>query len=181
MNGSPLNPCLVNGSSSERQFYEWEPLESPFCEWKLLQTPIFINGNHLNPCFLNGGSSEPHFSERDPLQTPIFASRTPSKPPFLSNKAPNFYPSPPPRPPQDGRLLQEFNKIEPPLIFECNQACTCWRSCKNRVVQSGIKSAQIAFFRPKTPPFPPPSPQIPQLCPQSHPPAPKSHPSAPKH
>lgn len=40
---------------------------------------------------------------------------------------------------QDGRLLQEFNKIEPPLIFECNQACSCWRNCKNRVVQSGIK------------------------------------------
>lgn len=32
---------------------------------------------------------------------------------------------------KDGRLLQEFNKIEPPLIFECN--------CKNQVVQSGIK------------------------------------------
>lgn len=45
----------------------------------------------------------------------------------------------PPSTPQDGRLLQEFNKIEPPLIFECNQACSCWRSCKNRVVQSGIK------------------------------------------
>lgn len=41
--------------------------------------------------------------------------------------------------PKDGRLLQEFNKIEPPLIFECNQACSCWRNCKNRVVQSGIK------------------------------------------
>ncbi|XP_056370503.1 histone-lysine N-methyltransferase EHMT2-like [Oenanthe melanoleuca] len=40
---------------------------------------------------------------------------------------------------KDGRLLQEFNKIEPPPIFEYNQACTCWRSCKNRVVQSGIK------------------------------------------
>ncbi|KAK2101503.1 Histone-lysine N-methyltransferase ehmt2 [Saguinus oedipus] len=40
---------------------------------------------------------------------------------------------------KDGRLLQEFNKIEPPLIFECNQACSCWRDCKNRVVQSGIK------------------------------------------
>ncbi|XP_068106377.1 histone-lysine N-methyltransferase EHMT2 isoform X2 [Hyperolius riggenbachi] len=40
---------------------------------------------------------------------------------------------------KDGRLLQEFNKIEPPLIFECNQACACWQTCKNRVVQSGIK------------------------------------------
>ncbi|TRZ05673.1 hypothetical protein HGM15179_021434, partial [Zosterops borbonicus] len=47
---------------------------------------------------------------------------------------------------QDGRLLQEFNKIEPPLIFECNQACTCWRSCKNRVVQSGIK-VRLQLYR----------------------------------
>ncbi|XP_029441726.1 histone-lysine N-methyltransferase EHMT2 [Rhinatrema bivittatum] len=47
---------------------------------------------------------------------------------------------------RDGRLLQEFNKIEPPLIFECNQACTCWRSCKNRVVQSGIK-VRLQLYR----------------------------------
>lgn len=47
---------------------------------------------------------------------------------------------------KDGRLLQEFNKIEPPLIFECNQACTCWRSCKNRVVQSGIK-VRLQLYR----------------------------------
>ncbi|KAM6184465.1 LOW QUALITY PROTEIN: histone-lysine N-methyltransferase EHMT2-like [Sarcoramphus papa] len=46
---------------------------------------------------------------------------------------------------KDGRLLQEFNKIEP-LIFECNQACTCWRSCKNRVVQSGIK-VRLQLYR----------------------------------
>uniref|UniRef100_A0A6P8PBB8 [histone H3]-lysine(9) N-methyltransferase n=1 Tax=Geotrypetes seraphini TaxID=260995 RepID=A0A6P8PBB8_GEOSA len=47
---------------------------------------------------------------------------------------------------RDGRLLQEFNKIEPPLIFECNQACTCWRTCKNRVVQSGIK-VRLQLYR----------------------------------
>uniref|UniRef100_A0A8C7ES90 Euchromatic histone lysine methyltransferase 2 n=1 Tax=Neovison vison TaxID=452646 RepID=A0A8C7ES90_NEOVI len=47
---------------------------------------------------------------------------------------------------KDGRLLQEFNKIEPPLIFECNQACSCWRNCKNRVVQSGIK-VRLQLYR----------------------------------
>ncbi|XP_017597925.1 PREDICTED: histone-lysine N-methyltransferase EHMT2-like, partial [Corvus brachyrhynchos] len=60
-----------------------------------------------------------------------------------------FFTSPSPHPSpllQDGRLLQEFNKIEPPLIFECNQACTCWRSCKNRVVQSGIK-VRLQLYR----------------------------------
>ncbi|XP_072344384.1 histone-lysine N-methyltransferase EHMT1-like isoform X9 [Scyliorhinus torazame] len=40
---------------------------------------------------------------------------------------------------QDGRLLPEFNMLEPPLIFECNHACGCWRTCKNRVVQNGIR------------------------------------------
>ncbi|XP_075042642.1 histone-lysine N-methyltransferase EHMT2 isoform X2 [Mixophyes fleayi] len=47
---------------------------------------------------------------------------------------------------KDGRLLQEFNKIEPPLIFECNQACACWQTCKNRVVQSGIK-VRLQLYR----------------------------------
>ncbi|XP_059571218.1 histone-lysine N-methyltransferase EHMT2 [Alligator mississippiensis] len=47
---------------------------------------------------------------------------------------------------KDGRLLQEFNKIEPPLIFECNQACACWRTCKNRVVQSGIR-VRLQLYR----------------------------------
>ncbi|OCT67868.1 histone-lysine N-methyltransferase EHMT2 isoform X2 [Xenopus laevis] len=47
---------------------------------------------------------------------------------------------------KDGRLLQEFNKIEPPLIFECNQACSCWQTCKNRVVQSGIK-VRLQLYR----------------------------------
>lgn len=41
--------------------------------------------------------------------------------------------------PQDGRLLPEFNMAEPPLIFECNHACSCWRNCRNRVVQNGLR------------------------------------------
>ncbi|KAJ8267432.1 hypothetical protein COCON_G00126040 [Conger conger] len=47
---------------------------------------------------------------------------------------------------KDRRLLQEFNKIEPPLIFECNLACSCYRSCKNRVVQAGIK-VRLQLYR----------------------------------
>ncbi|XP_029976356.1 histone-lysine N-methyltransferase EHMT2 isoform X2 [Salarias fasciatus] len=47
---------------------------------------------------------------------------------------------------KDQRLLQEFNKIEPPLIFECNMACSCYRSCKNRVVQAGIK-VRLQLYR----------------------------------
>uniref|UniRef100_H3CE01 Euchromatic histone-lysine N-methyltransferase 2 n=1 Tax=Tetraodon nigroviridis TaxID=99883 RepID=H3CE01_TETNG len=47
---------------------------------------------------------------------------------------------------KDQRLLQEFNKIEPPLIFECNMACSCHRACKNRVVQSGIK-VRLQLYR----------------------------------
>ncbi|MEQ2179714.1 hypothetical protein GOODEAATRI_028003, partial [Goodea atripinnis] len=46
----------------------------------------------------------------------------------------------------DQRLLQEFNKIEPPLIFECNMACSCYRTCKNRVVQAGIK-VRLQLYR----------------------------------
>uniref|UniRef100_A0A8C9RZ28 Euchromatic histone-lysine N-methyltransferase 2 n=1 Tax=Scleropages formosus TaxID=113540 RepID=A0A8C9RZ28_SCLFO len=47
---------------------------------------------------------------------------------------------------KDRRLLQEFNKIEPPLIFECNLACSCYRTCKNRVVQEGIK-VRLQLYR----------------------------------
>ncbi|XP_032905138.1 histone-lysine N-methyltransferase EHMT1 isoform X3 [Amblyraja radiata] len=46
---------------------------------------------------------------------------------------------------QDGRLLPEFNMLEPPLIFECNHACGCWRTCKNRVVQNGIRVRLQAY------------------------------------
>ncbi|TRY82244.1 hypothetical protein DNTS_009361 [Danionella cerebrum] len=47
---------------------------------------------------------------------------------------------------KDQRLLQEFNKIEPPLIFECNMACSCYKTCKNRVVQAGIK-VRLQLYR----------------------------------
>ncbi|XP_058158809.1 histone-lysine N-methyltransferase EHMT1 isoform X18 [Dasypus novemcinctus] len=47
---------------------------------------------------------------------------------------------------QDGRLLPEFNMAEPPLIFECNHACSCWRSCRNRVVQNGLR-ARLQLYR----------------------------------
>ncbi|XP_010767949.1 histone-lysine N-methyltransferase EHMT1 [Notothenia coriiceps] len=45
-----------------------------------------------------------------------------------------------------GRLLPEFCREEPPLIFECNHACSCWRTCKNRVVQNGIRT-RLQLFR----------------------------------
>lgn len=39
-----------------------------------------------------------------------------------------------------GKLLPEFNFEDPPMIFECNQTCECNAlSCKNRVVQRGLK------------------------------------------
>ena len=40
--------------------------------------------------------------------------------------------------PQMGRLLEEVNLVDPPLVFECNRACRCWVNCNNRVVQNGI-------------------------------------------
>nr|XP_057920138.1 histone-lysine N-methyltransferase EHMT1 [Doryrhamphus excisus] len=45
-----------------------------------------------------------------------------------------------------GCLLPEFSREEPPLIFECNHACSCWRTCKNRVVQNGL-STKLQLFR----------------------------------
>ncbi|XP_071980981.1 histone-lysine N-methyltransferase EHMT1 isoform X2 [Engystomops pustulosus] len=49
---------------------------------------------------------------------------------------------------KSGRLLPEFNMVEPPLIFECNHACSCWRNCRNRVVQNGLK-VRLQLFRTK--------------------------------
>uniref|UniRef100_A0A8D0BPL4 [histone H3]-lysine(9) N-methyltransferase n=1 Tax=Salvator merianae TaxID=96440 RepID=A0A8D0BPL4_SALMN len=49
---------------------------------------------------------------------------------------------------KEGRLLPEFNTAEPPLIFECNHACSCWRTCRNRVVQNGLR-ARLQLFRTK--------------------------------
>ncbi|XP_044029191.1 histone-lysine N-methyltransferase EHMT1 isoform X2 [Siniperca chuatsi] len=45
-----------------------------------------------------------------------------------------------------GRLLPEFCREEPPLIFECNHACSCWRTCRNRVVQNGLRT-RLQLFR----------------------------------
>uniref|UniRef100_A0A0A9Z5B7 Histone-lysine N-methyltransferase EHMT1 n=4 Tax=Lygus hesperus TaxID=30085 RepID=A0A0A9Z5B7_LYGHE len=40
-----------------------------------------------------------------------------------------------------GKLLPEFNFEDPPMLFECNPACGCnVLTCKNRVVQKGLKS-----------------------------------------
>ncbi|KAM4696988.1 histone-lysine N-methyltransferase EHMT1 [Rhinophrynus dorsalis] len=50
---------------------------------------------------------------------------------------------------KEGRLLPEFNMVEPPLIFECNHACSCWRDCRNRVVQNGLK-VRLQLFRTKS-------------------------------
>uniref|UniRef100_A0A8C8FJX5 Histone-lysine N-methyltransferase EHMT1-like n=1 Tax=Oncorhynchus tshawytscha TaxID=74940 RepID=A0A8C8FJX5_ONCTS len=47
---------------------------------------------------------------------------------------------------KNGRLLPEFYCEEPPLIFECNHACSCWRTCKNRVVQNGLR-VRLQLFR----------------------------------
>ncbi|CAL8279501.1 unnamed protein product [Merluccius merluccius] len=48
-----------------------------------------------------------------------------------------------------GRLLPEFCMEEPPLIFECNHACSCRRTCKNRVVQNGLRTRLQLFRTPK--------------------------------
>ncbi|KAL8562887.1 hypothetical protein ACOMHN_004579 [Nucella lapillus] len=45
-----------------------------------------------------------------------------------------------------GRLLEDFNMLDPPLIFECNRACRCWVNCNNRVVQNGI-TVRMQVFR----------------------------------
>ena len=50
---------------------------------------------------------------------------------------------------QEGHLLPEFNFHEPPMIFECGRACYCWRNCRNRVVQNGIKTHLVLFRTPK--------------------------------
>ncbi|PWA18366.1 hypothetical protein CCH79_00009981 [Gambusia affinis] len=40
---------------------------------------------------------------------------------------------------QEGRLPLDFCQWEPPVLFECNHACSCWRTCRNRVVQNGLR------------------------------------------
>lgn len=45
-----------------------------------------------------------------------------------------------------GRLVEEINLLEPPLLFECNRACRCLINCNNRVVQNGI-TCRLQMFR----------------------------------
>ncbi|XP_021933678.1 histone-lysine N-methyltransferase EHMT2 isoform X2 [Zootermopsis nevadensis] len=48
-----------------------------------------------------------------------------------------------------GRLLPDFNYADPPMLFECNQGCSCNRvTCNNRVVQHGL-TARFQLFRTK--------------------------------
>ncbi|CAL1615271.1 unnamed protein product [Knipowitschia caucasica] len=39
----------------------------------------------------------------------------------------------------EGRLPLDFCQREPQVLYECNHACSCWRSCRNRVVQNGLR------------------------------------------
>ncbi|KAG8192003.1 hypothetical protein JTE90_001738 [Oedothorax gibbosus] len=40
---------------------------------------------------------------------------------------------------KDGLLLPHFNIADPPMLFECNRACSCWSlNCRNRVLQNGM-------------------------------------------
>ncbi|XP_039515107.1 histone-lysine N-methyltransferase EHMT1a isoform X3 [Pimephales promelas] len=47
---------------------------------------------------------------------------------------------------KDGRLLKEFSRNDPPFLFECNHACSCWRTCRNRVIQNGLR-VRLQVFR----------------------------------
>ncbi|XP_070759756.1 histone-lysine N-methyltransferase EHMT1a [Enoplosus armatus] len=46
----------------------------------------------------------------------------------------------------EGRLPLDFCQREPPVLFECNHACSCWKTCRNRVVQNGLR-ARLQLFR----------------------------------
>lgn len=47
---------------------------------------------------------------------------------------------------REGKLIDEFNLHDPPMIFECNRSCACWKSCYNRVVQFGVRT-RLQVFR----------------------------------
>ncbi|XP_043275266.1 histone-lysine N-methyltransferase EHMT2 [Venturia canescens] len=48
---------------------------------------------------------------------------------------------------EEGKLIPEFNYTDPPMLFECNQACDCNRiTCNNRVVQHGL-TQRFQLFR----------------------------------
>ncbi|XP_013879446.1 histone-lysine N-methyltransferase EHMT1 [Austrofundulus limnaeus] len=46
----------------------------------------------------------------------------------------------------EGRLPLDFCHWETPVLFECNHACSCWRTCRNRVVQNGLR-VRLQLFR----------------------------------
>lgn len=46
----------------------------------------------------------------------------------------------------DGRLPLDFCQREPLVLFECNHACSCWRTCRNRVVQNGLR-VRLQLYR----------------------------------
>ncbi|KAM6931235.1 histone-lysine N-methyltransferase EHMT1-like [Xenentodon cancila] len=46
----------------------------------------------------------------------------------------------------EGQLSLDFCQWEPPVLFECNHACSCWRTCRNRVVQNGLR-VRLQVFR----------------------------------
>ncbi|TMS03333.1 Histone-lysine N-methyltransferase EHMT1 [Larimichthys crocea] len=46
----------------------------------------------------------------------------------------------------EGRLPLDFCQREPPVLFECNHACSCWRNCRNRVVQNGLR-VRLQLFK----------------------------------
>uniref|UniRef100_A0A8C5F5Y6 Euchromatic histone-lysine N-methyltransferase 1a n=1 Tax=Gadus morhua TaxID=8049 RepID=A0A8C5F5Y6_GADMO len=46
----------------------------------------------------------------------------------------------------NGRLPLDASQREPPVLFECNQACSCWRTCRNRVVQNGLR-VRLQLYR----------------------------------
>ncbi|TKS78009.1 Histone-lysine N-methyltransferase EHMT1 [Collichthys lucidus] len=46
----------------------------------------------------------------------------------------------------EGRLPLDFCQREPPVLFECNHACSCWRTCRNRVVQNGLR-VRLQLFK----------------------------------
>ncbi|KAJ3604307.1 hypothetical protein NHX12_029048 [Muraenolepis orangiensis] len=45
----------------------------------------------------------------------------------------------------EGRLPLDAS-LEPPVLFECNHACSCWRTCRNRVVQNGLR-VRLQLYR----------------------------------
>ncbi|KFM59010.1 Histone-lysine N-methyltransferase EHMT1, partial [Stegodyphus mimosarum] len=50
---------------------------------------------------------------------------------------------------KEGLLLPDFNLLDPPMLFECNRACSCWSlNCHNRVLQNGI-TCRLQLIRTK--------------------------------